>query len=293
MQPADFNSYGSRRGNDDVMVRGTFANIRIKNLMFGGEEGGNTLYFTDGAAPEKLSIYDAAMKYKAAGVPLVVLAGKEYGTGSSRDWAAKGTNLLGVKAVIAESFERIHRSNLVGMGVLPLQFQERRERAVAGSGRLGDLRHHRPGRRRRQARPRSPRARRRHLAAVPGRCPAADPEGSRILPPWRPAAVRAAPAGRQARGLGASGFAPGCAIDPGQWHHRHGRAHWRHATRAAHHDHALPPALRTGPGTGPRAGPARRDPGGGRCAGHAAGRRPAPRPVHLDPRSSRPPARWR
>ena len=121
VQPVDFNSYGSRRGNDDVMVRGTFANIRIKNLMFGGEEGGNTLYYGSGS-PEKLSIYDAAMKYKADGVPLVVVAGKEYGTGSSRDWAAKGTNLLGVKAVIAESFERIHRSNLVGMGVLPLQF---------------------------------------------------------------------------------------------------------------------------------------------------------------------------
>lgn len=121
VQPADFNSYGSRRGNDDVMVRGTFANIRIKNLMFGGEEGGNTLYYGKGA-PEKLAIYDAAMKYKADGVPLVVFAGKEYGTGSSRDWAAKGTNLLGVKAVIAESFERIHRSNLVGMGVLPCQF---------------------------------------------------------------------------------------------------------------------------------------------------------------------------
>jgi aconitate hydratase len=117
--PTDFNSYGSRRGNDDVMVRGTFANIRIKNLMLGGEEGGNTLHFPDG---EKLAIYDAAIKYKAEGVPLVVIAGKEYGTGSSRDWAAKGTNLLGVKAVIAESFERIHRSNLVGMGVLPLQF---------------------------------------------------------------------------------------------------------------------------------------------------------------------------
>jgi len=125
VQPVDFNSYGSRRGNDDVMVRGTFANIRIKNLMFGGEEGGNTLYYgKDGAAPEKLAIYDAAMKYKADGVPLVVFAGKEYGTGSSRDWAAKGTNLLGVKAVIAESFERIHRSNLVGMGVLPLQFKD-------------------------------------------------------------------------------------------------------------------------------------------------------------------------
>ncbi len=125
VQPADFNSYGSRRGNDDVMVRGTFANIRIKNLMFGGEEGGNTLYYAPGSTTgEKLAIYDAAMKYKADGVPLVVMAGKEYGTGSSRDWAAKGTNLLGVKAVIAESFERIHRSNLVGMGVLPLQFHE-------------------------------------------------------------------------------------------------------------------------------------------------------------------------
>jgi aconitate hydratase len=119
--PADFNSYGSRRGNDDVMVRGTFANIRIKNLMLGGEEGGNTIHYPTG---DKLAIYDAAMKYKAEGVPLVVFAGKEYGTGSSRDWAAKGTNLLGVKAVVAESFERIHRSNLVGMGVLPCQFLE-------------------------------------------------------------------------------------------------------------------------------------------------------------------------
>ncbi|MCC8616455.1 aconitate hydratase AcnA [Xanthomonas vesicatoria] len=133
VQPADFNSYGSRRGNDDVMVRGTFANIRIKNLMFGGEEGGNTLYYpADGGQPEKLAIYDAAVKYKADGVPLVVLAGKEYGTGSSRDWAAKGTNLLGVKAVIAESFERIHRSNLVGMGVLPLQFLENENAQTLG-----------------------------------------------------------------------------------------------------------------------------------------------------------------
>jgi len=121
VEKVDFNSYGSRRGNDDVMVRGTFANIRIKNLMLGGEEGGNTYHYPDGA---KLSIYDAAMRYKTEGVPLVVIAGKEYGTGSSRDWAAKGTMLLGVKAVIAESFERIHRSNLVGMGVLPLQFRD-------------------------------------------------------------------------------------------------------------------------------------------------------------------------
>ena len=115
----DFNSYGSRRGNHEVMMRGTFANIRIKNEMLGGEEGGNTLYIPSG---EKLSIYDAAMQYQQTGTPLVIVAGKEYGTGSSRDWAAKGTNLLGIKAVITESFERIHRSNLVGMGVLPLQF---------------------------------------------------------------------------------------------------------------------------------------------------------------------------
>ena len=123
VQPVEFNSYGSRRGNDDVMVRGTFANIRIKNQFFGGEEGGNTLYFGTNP-PEKMAIYDAAMQYKTTGTPLLVLAGKEYGTGSSRDWAAKGTLLLGVKAVIAESFERIHRANLVGMGVLPLQFVE-------------------------------------------------------------------------------------------------------------------------------------------------------------------------
>ncbi|MDF3981133.1 aconitate hydratase AcnA [Luteibacter sp. PPL554] len=121
VEPKDFNSYGSRRGNDDVMVRGTFANIRIKNLMLDGVEGGYTKYIPTG---EEMAIYDAAMKYKADGTPLVVMAGKEYGTGSSRDWAAKGTLLLGVKAVIAESFERIHRSNLVGMGVLPCQFQD-------------------------------------------------------------------------------------------------------------------------------------------------------------------------
>ncbi len=116
----DFNSYGSRRGNDRIMTRGTFANVRIKNLMLGGEEGGNTVG-PDGA---KTSIYDAAIAYQAKGTPLIVVAGQEYGTGSSRDWAAKGTNLLGVKAVVAQSFERIHRSNLVGMGVLPLQFKD-------------------------------------------------------------------------------------------------------------------------------------------------------------------------
>ena len=117
---ADFNSYGSRRGNDRIMTRGTFANVRIKNLMLGGEEGGNTF----GPDGQKMSIYDASIAYQAKGTPLIVIAGQEYGTGSSRDWAAKGTNLLGVKAVVAQSFERIHRSNLVGMGVLPLQFKE-------------------------------------------------------------------------------------------------------------------------------------------------------------------------
>jgi len=117
----DFNSYGSRRGNDRVMTRGTFANVRIKNLMLAGQEGGDTLLQPDGT---KVSIYDASIEYQKRGTPLVILAGQEYGTGSSRDWAAKGTNLLGVKAVVAQSFERIHRSNLVGMGVLPLQFKD-------------------------------------------------------------------------------------------------------------------------------------------------------------------------
>jgi len=120
--PSDFNSYGSRRGNDRVMTRGTFANVRIKNLMLGGEEGGNTLLQPSG---EKLSIFDAAEKYKAAGTPTIVIGGEDYGMGSSRDWAAKGTRLLGVKAVITKSFERIHRSNLVGMGVLPCNFKNK------------------------------------------------------------------------------------------------------------------------------------------------------------------------
>ncbi|CDF83509.1 Aconitate hydratase 1 [Pseudomonas knackmussii B13] len=145
---ADFNSYGSRRGNHEVMMRGTFANIRIKNEMLGGEEGGNTIHVPSG---DKLAIYDAAMRYQQDGTPLVIIAGKEYGTGSSRDWAAKGTNLLGVKAVIAESFERIHRSNLVGMGVLPLQFtggQERKSLNLTGKevlnirGLNGELKPH-------------------------------------------------------------------------------------------------------------------------------------------------------
>ena len=121
VRPNDFNSYGARRGNHNVMMRGTFANVRIKNFLMGGKEGGNTIHYPSG---EAMSIYDAAMRYKTEGVPLVVFAGKEYGTGSSRDWAAKGTRLLGIRAVIAQSFERIHRSNLVGMGVLPLVFAE-------------------------------------------------------------------------------------------------------------------------------------------------------------------------
>jgi len=121
VQPVDFNSYGARRGNHEVMMRGTFANIRLRNQLAPGTEGGVTVHVPSG---EQMSIYDAAMRYKQEGTPLVILAGKEYGTGSSRDWAAKGTMLLGVKAVIAESFERIHRSNLIGMGVLPLMFKD-------------------------------------------------------------------------------------------------------------------------------------------------------------------------
>ncbi|MCS7198311.1 MAG: aconitate hydratase AcnA [Candidatus Bipolaricaulota bacterium] len=121
IEKRDFNSYGARRGNHEVMVRGTFANVRLKNLLVPGVEGGVTVHFPSG---ERLSIYDAAKRYQSEGVPLLVLAGKEYGTGSSRDWAAKGPALLGVKAVIAESFERIHRSNLVGMGILPLQYMD-------------------------------------------------------------------------------------------------------------------------------------------------------------------------
>jgi aconitate hydratase len=121
VRPVDFNQYGTRRGNHEVMMRGTFANIRIKNQMLKGIEGGLTTHYPSG---DKMPIYDAAMRYKAEKVPLVVFAGKEYGTGSSRDWAAKGTALLGIRAVVAQSFERIHRSNLIGMGVVPLVFEE-------------------------------------------------------------------------------------------------------------------------------------------------------------------------
>jgi aconitate hydratase len=129
VQPRDFNSYGSRRGNDLVMARGTFANIRLKNLLIAPKEGYFTKYFPDGI---ELPIFDAAMKYQSAGVPSIILAGKEYGAGSSRDWAAKGPLLQGVRAVIAESFERIHRSNLVGMGLLPLKFIDGQNAASLG-----------------------------------------------------------------------------------------------------------------------------------------------------------------
>ena len=121
VRPKDFNQYGTRRGNHQVMMRGTFANIRIKNQMVPGVEGGVTIHYP---SKQRMTMYDAAMKYRAEGVPLVIFANKEYGTGSSRDWAAKGTVLLGVRAVVTQSFERIHRSNLIGMGVIPLVFEE-------------------------------------------------------------------------------------------------------------------------------------------------------------------------
>ena len=127
MRPIEFNSYGARRGNHQVMMRGTFANIRIKNQMLDNVEGGYSKHYPSG---EQGSMYDVAMRYADEGVPLVVFAGKEYGTGSSRDWAAKGTRLLGARAVIAESFERIHRSNLLGMGVIPLQFKDGQNRVT-------------------------------------------------------------------------------------------------------------------------------------------------------------------
>ncbi len=129
VQPRDFNSYGARRGNHEVMARGTFANIRLKNLMVPGVEGGFTIHLPDGG---QTTIFEASERYRKEGVPLVVIAGKEYGTGSSRDWAAKGPQLLGVRAAIAESFERIHRSNLVGMGVLPLEFIAGQNRETLG-----------------------------------------------------------------------------------------------------------------------------------------------------------------
>ena len=132
-KPADFNSYGSRRGNHEVMMRGTFANVRLRNKLTPHREGAFTRHLPAG---EEMSIFDASEKYRAEGTPLIVLAGKEYGSGSSRDWAAKGPRLLGVRAVLAESFERIHRSNLVGMGILPLQFLE--EESAESHGLTGE-----------------------------------------------------------------------------------------------------------------------------------------------------------
>ena len=142
VEPRDFNSYGSRRGNHEVMIRGTFANIRLRNQLVPDVTGGFTRHLPDG---EQMSIFDASTRYLADGVPLVVIAGKEYGSGSSRDWAAKGTLLLGVKAVLAESFERIHRSNLIGMGVLPLQFAPGADGADVGADGRGGVLHHRIG----------------------------------------------------------------------------------------------------------------------------------------------------
>ena len=147
VQPKEFNSYGSRRGNHEVMMRGTFANIRLRNQLAPGTEGGVTLYLGDQDEGEQMSIYDAAMRYQEQGTPLIVLAGKEYGSGSSRDWAAKGTRLLGARAVIAESFERIHRSNLVGMGVLPLQFQDGESALLSGTHRAREVHHPRVAKR--------------------------------------------------------------------------------------------------------------------------------------------------
>ena len=143
VEPRDFNSYGARRGNHEVMMRGTFANIRLRNQLAPGTEGGWTTLLP---ADEVLTIYDASVRYRDAGVPLMVIAGKEYGSGSSRDWAAKGTLLLGVKAVLAESFERIHRSNLVNMGVLPLEFKAGQNAASLKLTGRETLRHRRHGR---------------------------------------------------------------------------------------------------------------------------------------------------
>ena len=196
VQPTDFNSYGARRGNHEVMMRGTFANIRLRNQMAPGTEGGWTAHQPDG---EVMTIFDAAMQYKDEGVPLLVIAGKEYGSGSSRDWAAKGTLLLGVVAVIAESFERIHRSNLVNMGVLPLQFQP--GATAASLGLTGHERYdadrHRAGPEARRT-DHGARARRRRADRVPGDRAHRHAGGAGRFPTRRHPAVRASPAGRKA-----------------------------------------------------------------------------------------------
>ena len=184
----EFNSYGSRRGNHEVMIRGTFANIRLRNQLAPGTEGGFTRDFTVDGAPVT-SVYEASEHYLAAGIPLVILTGKEYGSGSSRDWAAKGTALLGVKAVIAESYERIHRSNLIGMGVLPLQFPEGQTAETLGSDRGRNLRLHRSHRTQQRHHPgHRQRHRRRHQ--LRRRRPDRHPRRSRLLPQRRHHAIR-------------------------------------------------------------------------------------------------------
>ncbi len=192
VKPLDFNQYGTRRGNHEVMMRGTFANIRLKNQMVPGVEGGFTLHQPDG---ERMTIYDAAMRYKKEKVPLVVFAGKEYGTGSSRDWAAKGTILLGIRAVIAQSFERIHRSNLVGMGVVPLVFEEGTSWQTLGL-KGDETGHHPRAARRPQAAPETPgrdRRRRRQPQARAADLPHRYRRRAGILQERRHPAVRAAP----------------------------------------------------------------------------------------------------
>ncbi len=197
VKPADFNSYGSRRGNHEVMVRGTFANVRLRNKLAPGTEGGVTRLLPEG---EQMSIFDASVKYAERKVPLVILAGKEYGSGSSRDWAAKGPNLLGVRAVIAESFERIHRSNLVGMGILPLQFEEGQN--AESLGLTGEETYDFPGLtgyargevRRRPYDSGESNGPRRHREGVQGPGAHRYAAGDRILRARRHLAVRAAPA---------------------------------------------------------------------------------------------------
>ena len=207
VEPRQFNSYGSRRGNHEIMVRGTFANVRLRNQIAPGTEGGFTQYVPrPGGAREEMTIFEASERYRAEGTPLVVLAGKEYGSGSSRDWAAKGPRLLGVRAVIAESYERIHRSNLVGMGILPLQFLDGDSASsiglsgyetfdIAGVAELLTLgrgaararrRPHGDGHRPRRGRDAPP---------VPRARAGRHPEGSQLLPPRRDPAVRAAQPG--------------------------------------------------------------------------------------------------
>ena len=201
VKPADFNSYGSRRGNHEVMVRGTFANVRLRNKLAPGTEGGVTRLLPEG---EQMSIFDASVKYAERGVPLIILAGKEYGSGSSRDWAAKGPKLLGVRAVIAESFERIHRSNLVGMGILPLQFEAGQN--AESLGLTGEEVYDFPGLTQRCSTTKlrqRPHARRhchepeRRKKAAPCNGPHRHAAGDRVLRARRHPAVRPAPARRE------------------------------------------------------------------------------------------------